>query len=565
MADSLGQVFSGQDGTGLAWKAPASTYDPVRGYPEYDAMKAKAVQDKAEKDNAQKKADLELLKYDPSKWQTGNTQYVAPYIDDVQNQITQMFTKSGGNLSIEDRVKANALSNELKLNVATLNDQGSALEKVQAELSKPGADKAFDIDATNEQFAVYSNPYISPEKNVQEQLREKEEKIRNNPNYAGLSDKAIQGRAALEWRAENGADYLVGQRIFDENNFIKELQGIRNFEKDAYSKGVSEGKYTDVKIDKYTQDRADELISKNYETWLPFKKEMQKKFSELSPSQQKVEGSPLEYAKRRYRKDLVVNDVFETSRESKGGGSGIGNSAVPDGVFVTKVTPQLNYKYKASADGMEGISTATDRSLDIKVGSKNNKKEPVFETSGTTYYSTDDITNPKQLTQSGQFTFQRMVKKGTLTEPIQVRVSDLKKIGRPEFLGYDLSKLIKKADPTTGMVDIDATGVPLDDKAISTLQTMGFGGVIQDRPYAFGKMAIDEKTGEGEYKTKKINGVYLPENDLAGPLGQELGNYDYLTDLNFAYPDIDYTKPTVKGSGTTTTTSKPKAFDPTSY
>lgn len=554
--DPLGLVYTGQDGTGAAFKAPWTSYDPYSAEVRRGAMLGQIEALKQKKKEADDAEYFKATAGATSNWDLQNTGKLNYWNNRLQSQLTKAYQQNQGAITPQVQEMLNRAkigSAELK---ATSDAQGKAREETIKLISSPNADNNFNTSLTRQNIGVFDNPYAAPKSiypEIQPQLASYEERIRlANRDNPFIDDKLVKYMAEDAWRANEGKEFLapIEHRSFAEK--VKALQDLRNIEESKFTKSGQGQAYTDFELKKYRPEIAKSLVANDFATDHAWRRTISDEWAN-SPEKDKY-ANPLEYAQAKLLPHLLVDEVKSTSRNpqdySSKWGVSVPNDLIVNPVVGKKLFHQIGTRtidgqgnsVKKEGEGFNETVTHNGVSFLRDVSGKDRGIET--KVTGQNFWKQNDITNKVPQTGEADFEFVEAVKLPTLSEPVTIKKSQIS--GLKDFLGYDVKELVKTAD-ANGNINIDAVNMPLFDKAVNTLRALGFGDKLVTQSYAYGTNEVPEADSFGETKLTKNKGVYYLLDEVEDNLDSYL-NASSRSILDASTPDRVYSRNPVRST-----------------
>lgn len=350
MADPLGLVFSGQDATGAAFKAPWTSYDPYQAEVMAGQNKIAMMQKKRELDEKKKEDALKIASLKAPNW----TKYIGT-ASDLQSTQSDWITKAfaeGRQGEVEQAAALLKTFNQGFTNAVNSNYS----EYLRAENAVNRDPDAFR-DVALDNFAVFENPEIATDNyypGVAEAYNKNLEVARQRMSTLpkdSYSEDAVKSYAALLTQNEKRSELLQVPKQYSITEWMPKLVSQANtlFQQSAQADVSGNMQITKKEV---TVDEAKNLIDDLYQGDIRFQNQMMREFNKmLTPEQREQYKNPREYAKERYNDQLVAASKIE---RKTGGGIGISigggaTSTIDPTTGLVRTTPVGGTKAKPEA------------------------------------------------------------------------------------------------------------------------------------------------------------------------------------------------------------------------
>lgn len=320
MADPLGLVYLGQGGTGAAFKAPWTSYDPYQAELAAGQNKIAMMQKKRELDEKKKEDALKIASLKAPNW----TKYIGT-ASDLQSTQSDWITKAFAEGRQGEVEQAAALLKTFNQGFTNAVNSNYA-EYLRAENAVNRDPDAFR-DVALDNFAVFENPEIATDNyypGVAEAYNKNLEIARQRMSTLpkdSYSEDAVKSYAALLTQNEKRSELLQVPKQYSITEWMPKLVSQANtlFQQSAQADVFGNMQITKKEV---TVDEAKDLIDDLYQGDIRFQNQMMREFNKmLTPEQREQYKNPREYAKERYNDQLVAASKIE--RKAGGGGIGI--------------------------------------------------------------------------------------------------------------------------------------------------------------------------------------------------------------------------------------------------
>lgn len=312
MADPLGLVFSGQDNTGAAFKAPWTSYDPYQAEVAIGEKRRAIMEEKKKAEEKQKKDAFESVVAKSVKWD--------PFVD-MPNQITSEASNYLTNLYATGQGdKVRPVANQV---ASYANSTADVINKIATQeqqlINKAALDEKVIRPELQTNIAILRDPTIAPpdlypeiplmmEKNM-ERARELQ---KTNP---WMTDRQVEAHAKLltSGQLSERLLYIPKEYTYDEwmPNLLKEAEAIFNDNQRQIAVGSGTQKTAEL-----TKEQADRIIERNYDGNIVYAGQMRREFARASDEDKKKYGNDvLTFAKNKYSEPLLKDlDILNRSR-----------------------------------------------------------------------------------------------------------------------------------------------------------------------------------------------------------------------------------------------------------
>jgi hypothetical protein len=310
MADPLGLVYTGQDATGAAFKAPWTSYDPYQAELMKGQAKLAMMQEKKKADEKQKEDALKLASTKAPNW----TKYigVATNLQSKQSDwITKAFTEGRQN---EVAQKASLFKT---FNDGLVNAVNSNYTQYLAAQNAVNRDAGALRDVASENFTVFENPEFATENyypGVAEAYNRNLEAAKQRMSAlpeGSYDEDDVRQYAALLTQNEKRGDLLQVPKQYPVTTWmpVASAEAAKIFNMSA--QGDLEGKKKTL-TKEVKEEEAKRILDRFYQGDIRFENQMRYEFNRLTPEEQAVYENPRKYAQDYYYKDLVAKSDVES-------------------------------------------------------------------------------------------------------------------------------------------------------------------------------------------------------------------------------------------------------------
>lgn len=542
MADPLGLVFSGQDGTGAAFKAPWTSYDPYRAELGRGQAQLNMLEAKQKADEKKKEDILALSKFTPSNWTEANYKALNEFNNAATDYITKVTVEKG-----LDAGKAEAVGVKSFFDTYTkgVNSNYAAREASRRKVAT--TPNAISEDA-NINFAVFDDPSLATQAEFPEVAASYQDnlaKVRQiYANKPFVTDVMMEEVAKDLTRTQN-PQLLEVPVAYDQSKWLPKLQATaaKAMQQTAERTGKDIETVKEIPLEEAKQLALGQFVSDPQ-----LQNEMRRQFRGLSEEEKQKYGNMKEYFVQTYAPLIARRN--EGLRGS--GGINIGIKVV-DGQ-----EPPVNMQYRMDARVMPA-GAVTDGVAETSLS---------FPDGGFAYGvpgqqgELDNINVRSYVSLNNVDVFGQMIPKES-TSPVSFRYQN----------GLYLPTATRNEDvklKNGGVLKLRANTI-ISDKALRLLKEEKYKvpeGLIDWQPWAEGTR--EYKSGD---KTLKET-AFVRWSDVA-PTYASYVNYkgkNPVYDLAGQQPSVsiyDYyglTKGSNKSSGSTQSKPKPNTnFDPTKF
>jgi hypothetical protein len=334
--DPLGLVYSGADGTGAAFKAPWTSYDPYQAEMMKGQTKLKMLEEKKKAEQKQKEDAFKSTVASPVKWD--------PYVD-MPNRITTKASNYLTNLYAtgqSDKVQsaANQIASFSKSTANVINSLADSENKLRA---RAYVEKGVLRDELEDNLRILRDPSIAPPDvypdvaEILEKNRAKAKEVQKiNP---WMDDEEAEYYAKLNTSAELATRFMDLPREYPYEQWMPKMmaesKGIMDKNQQAVLSGSTRTLTKDV-----TRAQAEDIIERNFKGSNMFADQMRREFKKLDDDKREEFGNALTYAKQTYYEPLT-GDV---ELKSRSGGISVNVN--------TGQSPPVSQEYKGIAREM---------------------------------------------------------------------------------------------------------------------------------------------------------------------------------------------------------------------
>ena len=353
--DPLGLVYSGADGTGAAFKAPWTSYDPYQAEMMKGQTKLAMMKAKDEADEKKKAEALKLASTKAPNW----TKYIGVATDlqsDQSNWIAKAYAEGRQN---EVAQKAGLFKT---FNDGYVNAVNSNYTQYLAAQNAVNRDPSALRDVASENFTVFENPELATENyypGVAEAYKRNLEAARQRMSAlpkGSYNENSVKEYAALLTQNEKRTDLLQVPKQYPVTTWMPKAtaEATSIFNKSA--EGDVAGK-TKTVTKEVKEEEAKRILDRFYQGDIRFENQMRYEFNRLSPEQQAIYENPRKYAQDYYYKDLVAKSEVE----SRTGGLNINIGAGGrEGTDLTSKYEPTETPYGVNADYLSYSAAGSD-------------------------------------------------------------------------------------------------------------------------------------------------------------------------------------------------------------
>lgn len=347
--DPLGLVYTGQDATGAAFKAPWTSYDPYQAELMKGQAKLAMMQEKKKADEKQKEDALKSVIASPVKWD--------PYLEmpnritgDASNYLTQLYATGQS-----DKVQSEA-NKIASFSKSTANVINSLADKERQIMMKAAVDNKVIRNEYEENLAILRDPSLAPPDIYPEisELFEKNREVAKEVQKTNpwMNDQMVEDYARLKTSDQISSRFLDLPKEYPYNEWmpkmLAESKAIMDKNQQAKLSGSTRTLTKDV-----TKEQAEDIIERNFKGSNIFASQMRREFRNLDDKAKGQFGDALTYAKQTYYEPLT-GDVELKSRLggfnlSIGGGAGTSMN----------VDPTTNQVFKDPVGGLDPSNPTT--------------------------------------------------------------------------------------------------------------------------------------------------------------------------------------------------------------
>jgi hypothetical protein len=309
--DPLGLVYSGADGTGAAFKAPWTSYDPYQAELTKGANIAKIAEEKGKIEQKQKEKVLGGVKIGPVP--LFDFAVVGQNMVDNESQyISELMADGKFSDAQNASVKISSLNKSYE--AITKGLYNSITRTQQTTRNLPGAYR----DEVDQNLAILVNPELaSPDtypdvyNTYQEDLKMSRELFKNDP---WMNEEAIKAQAKLSTAQKYVNQLTEVPRDYPEDKWLGDMYASAYKEKKK--KGEVKG---NLNIDQITLDEpeAKKITQDKYEGDYQLRNQMKRNFNALTDGEKAKYGDPKNYFTEKYYPRLLKADYDESKRSQQ--------------------------------------------------------------------------------------------------------------------------------------------------------------------------------------------------------------------------------------------------------
>lgn len=349
MADPLGLVFSGQDGTGAAFKAPWTSYDPYQAEMMKGQKQIAMLQEKKKASEKKKEDALKSVIASPVKWD--------PYLEmpnritgKASDYITELYATGQADKVQSEANKIASFSKSTANVINALADNENRL-KMKAASDPNVIDEEFQ-----ENLAILRDPSLAPPDIYPEvaELLEKNRQIAKEVQKTNpwMDDKEAEDYARLKTSDQLSSKFMDLPKEYRYDQWMPKMMSESKSIMDKNQQAKLSGS-TRILTKDVTREQAEDIIARNFTGNHLFASQMRREFRKLNDDKKKEFGDALNYAKQTYYEPLT-GDVELKSRLggfnlSIGGGAGT----------TTNIDPTTNQSYKEGVGGVDQLNPST--------------------------------------------------------------------------------------------------------------------------------------------------------------------------------------------------------------
>jgi hypothetical protein len=539
--DPLGLVYSGADGTGAAFKAPWTSYDPYQAEMMKGQTKLKMLEDKKKAEEKKKEDALKSVVASPVKWD--------PYLEmpnritgKASDYLTQLYATGQSDKVQSEANKIASFSKSTANVINALADNENRLKM------KAASDRDVIRNEFEENLAILRDPSLAPPDIYPEvaQLLEKNREIAKEVQKTNpwMDDQEAENYARLKTSDQLSSKFMDLPKEYRYDQWMPKMMAESKAMMDKNQEAKLSGSTRTLTKD-VTREQAEDIIERNFTGNHLFASQMRREFRKLDDKAKEQYGDALTYAKQTYYEPLT-GDVELKSRSggfnlSFGGGAGTSMN----------VDPATNQVFKDAVGGLD----ITNPTTYVTPGPKQTTNQQVSATGvvvggGAHEYvlASEDEKGGTFESLPGTYTMGTLRKRES-TAPLNIT------FGSTKDYPVNVKPLKIKIN---GQDQTIPAGSMLTDYTFDLIRKSGQkvpAGVIKMKPYINATILIDDESKFG----------YLPYDRYKGELQNQLQQNKKQFNAHPSFgPDqeyiqktygIEFTAPAAPSPTTTTTTT----------